>query len=258
MGFHPILRSGLVILLVVFKKYSTEVDSTLRKWIAYIMAASPTDEMEYDEDLGPISEECITAINHVIPYQMFISDVYLTMMPFLDKWENDEQALNSALKAEIGLTKLLEDLQTAASQAVDTHLLKFVEGYLIKQERNTTYLEREITYQKQLQELKEQELREQQMREQQMREQQMREQQMREQQMREQQEQEMKEKEQGQEMEMETKETKETKEQGPEQGLEQEPEQEQDMKKKEQGPDQEPERKEMKEMKETKEQGLNE
>lgn len=44
------------------------------------MAASPKDEMEYDEDLGPISEECTTAINNVIPYQMFVSDVYLFMV----------------------------------------------------------------------------------------------------------------------------------------------------------------------------------
>lgn len=43
------------------------------------MAASKV-EMECEEDLGPISEECTTAINHVIPYQMFISDVYLSMV----------------------------------------------------------------------------------------------------------------------------------------------------------------------------------
>lgn len=47
-------------------------------------------------------------------------------MPDVDQWENDEQALKSALKVEIEFTKILEDLQTAASEAVDTH----VSGYL--------------------------------------------------------------------------------------------------------------------------------
>ncbi|KFO20472.1 hypothetical protein H920_18152 [Fukomys damarensis] len=163
--------------------------------------------MEYDEDLGPISEECTTTIKHVISYQLSIGDVYSPMacsyaeekempnfaiffedqaevrryhvkwflkylrnckiiiclpvfqVPYLDKLENDEQVLQSSLKAEIDLTKILEDLQTAASQAIE---IKFVQRYLIKQKRNSTYLECEITYQKQLEELREQHMREQQ------------------------------------------------------------------------------------------------
>lgn len=55
-----------------------------------------------------------------------------------------------------------------------------MEGYLITQKRNTTYLQRELSYQKQLEEMKEQEIREQQLREQQIKEQQSREQEMKE------------------------------------------------------------------------------
>nr|XP_026258226.1 uncharacterized protein LOC113192324 [Urocitellus parryii] len=78
--------------------------------------------------------------------------------PEIGNWGNAIVALTSALQMENVITKNLEDLNTLATNANDAGLLKFLKDFLIKQKRNTAYLERQISYEHQSEERRRQEM----------------------------------------------------------------------------------------------------
>ncbi|XP_071471018.1 ferritin, higher subunit-like [Marmota flaviventris] len=86
-----------------------------------------------------------------------VSQTRETERPEIGNWGNAIEALTSALQMENVITKNLEDLNTLATNANDAGLLKFLKDFLIKQKRNTDYLERQISYEHQSEEMRRQE-----------------------------------------------------------------------------------------------------
>ncbi|KAM6162764.1 ferritin, heavy subunit-like [Erethizon dorsatum] len=153
---------------------------------------------------NPFPAECANGINRVAAYQMYISDVYLTLayyfteptvMPpfalFLEdmsavKWDQSreilkflgrhnrinsvafvqrvnighmgtpEEGLTYVVNLEEELTWIMEDLQTSASRAHETHLVKLVKEFMAKQKRQKRFLEWQILDQRKLEEYKQQ------------------------------------------------------------------------------------------------------
>ncbi|KAK1343836.1 hypothetical protein QTO34_014390 [Cnephaeus nilssonii] len=66
--------------------------------------------------------------------------------PEVDNWQTGVKAVEYALELENQLSQLLIDLKTTASADNDSHFLRFMEKYLDKQKRNTTYLQRQLAY----------------------------------------------------------------------------------------------------------------
>ncbi|XP_053518999.1 ferritin, heavy subunit-like [Artibeus jamaicensis] len=77
--------------------------------------------------------------------------------PDIDNWATGVKALESALEMEKELSKLLQDLKIASYEKSEKDLVRLLGRYLEKQKRNTSYLEHQIAYHKNLEEKQAQE-----------------------------------------------------------------------------------------------------
>ncbi|XP_036914718.1 soma ferritin-like [Sturnira hondurensis] len=77
--------------------------------------------------------------------------------PDIENWATGMKALESALELENELTRLLQDLKVSAYEKSEKELVRFLGKYLDKQKRNTSYLEHQIAYHKDLEEKQAQE-----------------------------------------------------------------------------------------------------
>ncbi|XP_004606884.2 ferritin, heavy subunit-like [Sorex araneus] len=67
-------------------------------------------------------------------------------------WETGLEAVQTALDLEKQLDFLLQDLDTVAGRSGDTPVKDFLRVFFLKQKKNLSYLEHQVSYQKELKE----------------------------------------------------------------------------------------------------------